>query len=179
MLPLPQSCRLIPGFPCYCVSPNGKVYSRRVYGSINRSLGPWWEMKPKGSVNKNRYLHVDLFVNVGKPVRFGLHHLVALAFIGPRTIGKIVCHKDDDRQNNRLSNLYYGTKRSNRRDAVRNGRCQLGENVYNASLTNAQVREVRRLAATGLKAKELAARTGIRKKYVYKILQRVIYKSVT
>jgi hypothetical protein len=50
-----------------------------------------------------------------------VHHLVALAFIGPRPPGLDICHNDGDCSNNLPSNLRYGTKSSNMLDAVRHG----------------------------------------------------------
>lgn len=51
-----------------------------------------------------------------------VHRLVALAFHGDGEPGLEVCHRDDDCTNNTPENLYWGTHRSNMRDAVRNGR---------------------------------------------------------
>lgn len=46
---------------------------------------------------------------------------MAEAFLGPRPDGLVVRHLDDDRTNNRASNLAYGTASDNQRDSVRNG----------------------------------------------------------
>lgn len=51
-----------------------------------------------------------------------VHSLVAEAFHGPRPHGHEVRHLDDDRFNNHVSNLAYGTHRDNMQDAIRNGR---------------------------------------------------------
>jgi len=51
-----------------------------------------------------------------------LHTIIAKAFIGPAPEGKpFVLHRDDDKANNTLSNLYYGTSAENCDDMVRNG----------------------------------------------------------
>lgn len=176
--PLPPGARPVRGFPCYCVTRTGRVYSCRVYGSRVRRLGPWWEMKLKGS-NREGYLYVDLFRKAGKPERFQVQWLVAEAFIGPRLPGRLVCHWNDDKRDNRSCNLYYGTKRTNIRDAIRNGKFPTGENVYNAKLTNEEVREIRRLRRAGRRAVDIAAAFGITKSSVRKILARRTYGTVT
>lgn len=51
---------------------------------------------------------------------YKVHSVVALAFLGPRPDGMIVCHWDDDGGNNHVSNLRYATYSENLRDAVRN-----------------------------------------------------------
>lgn len=50
-----------------------------------------------------------------------VHILVAEAFIGPRPKNADVCHYDDDKSNNAVENLRYGTRSENVHDSVRNG----------------------------------------------------------
>ncbi|AKJ72165.1 hypothetical protein GMA1_68 [Gordonia phage GMA1] len=56
-----------------------------------------------------------------KRQKYLVHHLVLLAFVGPKEKGMGVLHRDDDKTNNRLSNLYYGSHSENMQDCVRNG----------------------------------------------------------
>jgi hypothetical protein len=51
-----------------------------------------------------------------------VHHLILLAFVGPRPEGCVTRHLDDDKANNRLGNLCYGTSTENNYDMVRNGK---------------------------------------------------------
>lgn len=53
--------------------------------------------------------------------KFLVHHLVLLAFVGPRPAGQEGCHWDDDPANNHLTNLRWDTRAANVRDSVRNG----------------------------------------------------------
>jgi NUMOD4 motif len=49
--------------------------------------------------------------------------LVLQTFLGPPPSKRsLACHKDDNVENNCISNLYWGTKSTNQHDAIRNGR---------------------------------------------------------
>lgn len=61
---------------------------------------------------------------------YGVHKLVALAFLGPPPLGMAVLHWDDDPWNNTPSNLRYGTRSDNQRDRVRNGRHYLANKTH-------------------------------------------------
>ena len=52
---------------------------------------------------------------------FKVHVLVARAFLGPKPDGMEVLHADDDKTNNAVTNLRYGTRSENLDDRVRNG----------------------------------------------------------
>lgn len=52
---------------------------------------------------------------------YRVHRLVMEAFVGPLPEGKEVRHRDDNPDNNQLSNLVYGTRSENLLDRVRNG----------------------------------------------------------
>ena len=66
------------------------------------------------------YLTVWLCVE-GVSHRFYVHHLVAIAFIGPRPDGMYVCHGGPDFTDNRAVNLRYDTQHANMRDALVDG----------------------------------------------------------
>lgn len=67
------------------------------------------------SINKRGYPEISL----GKKV-VTVHKLVALAFLGPRPAGTVVCHGNDIKTDNRVVNLYYGTPQQNVDDFWRN-----------------------------------------------------------
>ncbi|PZQ78023.1 MAG: hypothetical protein DI563_01670 [Variovorax paradoxus] len=50
------------------------------------------------------------------------HRLVAELYLENPDNNPLVCHKDDDPTNNHYSNLYWGTKSSNLKDAYSNGK---------------------------------------------------------
>ena len=71
------------------------------------------------------YLSVRLYRN-GRRVRKPVHQLLALAFCGPRPPNSLARHLDDNRKNNAIENLAWGTSKDNGEDRVRNGRTASG-----------------------------------------------------
>ena len=88
------------------------------------------------------YLAVSLGYNKQRTV----HRLVAAAFFGPST--QMVLHKDGDRQNNTVQNLYYGDGFDNAADAIRHGTQVRGERQHAAKLTEDDVRLIRNSSAS-------------------------------
>ena len=175
--PLPTNAKLIPGFPDYCVTPDGVVCSRNVYGSRIRAKGPWWIMKPKQQ-KRYGYWYFDLFREPKKPEHFFLHRLLMLTFVGPCPEGQEVRHLDDNKKNNALANLCYGTRKQNFNDRLRNGILVTGENLWNAVLTNQEVRYIRALRESGAKYKEIGTMFHITDHYISKICRREIWTHV-
>ena len=106
-----EEWRAVPGYPDYLVSSDGRVVSFR--RGREKSL--------KGCLSATGYRSVWLCNDEGRR-QVGIHRVVLLAFVGPGPEGQEGRHLDDDRTNNRLSNLAYGTRSDNMRDQVRNGR---------------------------------------------------------
>lgn len=89
-----------------------------------------------------RYLGVRL-VKDTKPDTMYVHILVAEAFLGPRTVGLYVNHRDGNKYNNFASNLEYTTRRINEDHAANLGLHAWGEYHAMSKLTQEQVREMR------------------------------------
>lgn len=139
--------KAIPNYPGYRVGSDGSVWSQRVTGRRGRGGitkdTPWKSLvlSPHGSTK--RYRSVMLRQN-GRSFRHLVHNLLLLAFRGPRPEGYWGCHRNDIGHDNRLSNLRWGTPKSNGRDKIRNGRQSRGEQHFGAILTEALVMEIRR-----------------------------------
>lgn len=75
------------------------------------------------AVEKSRsgYLCVRLSLN-GVKKRFTLHRLLAIHFIPNPDSLPIVRHLDDNKGNNEISNLAWGTSEDNASDALKNGK---------------------------------------------------------
>src|SRR6187551_680922 len=72
----------------------------------------------KPYMTKQGYLTILLNQDGKKYNRF-VHCLVLMAFVGPKPDGLEVCHGDNIKTNNCLSNLRYDTRSSNRLDSLK------------------------------------------------------------
>ena len=108
--------------------------------------------------------------------------MVALAFLDPPLDGKtLVCHKDDDRKNNRADNLFWGSPAENSADMVRKGRSAKGAGHPrpHARITEEVVRDLRkRYAAGGIRQIDLAHEIGYTLQGVNDILRRKTWTHV-
>ena len=114
----------VPGYPGYEVSDHGRVRSvdRQVqsrWGTPKTLRGKILSQSLVGS-DGGRYWSSALF-REGKRRTATVHTLVLEAFVGPRPVGMWGLHRDDNRDNNNLRNLYWGTPSQNVRDKIRNG----------------------------------------------------------
>lgn len=131
----------LPGFegvkPAYEVSNLGSIRSWL------DSRGRIKKIDPKILTGQmNGYPHVGLRRIDGGSIGAHVHSIVALAFIGPRPKGASIRHSNDDRTDNRVSNLVYGTHQENAIDRVRNQKSP-------AKVTESDVREIRERANRG------------------------------
>lgn len=146
--------RTVPGYPAYEVSVDGVV--RRCQGlrcRRNRILAPF--------VRTNGYAQILLYQG-GKRRRFGVHQLVALAFLGPKPSPQHeVAHLDGQRLNNHVSNLAWLLHSENERHKDLHGTRLRGSQIGNAKLTEAQVVLIRQALAVGIRQCALAQTYGV------------------
>jgi hypothetical protein len=125
------------------------------------------------SESRDGYRFVMLSKNDNKRT-FGVHGLVAAAFIGPRPRGKQAHHKNHRKGDNRASNLAWVTNRQNSMLALasgrRGGRAMPGVSNGNARLTVRQVEEIRRQKGR-IGQRVLATLCGVSKTAIQKIHQ--------
>lgn len=120
---VPERWLPVAGYPAYEVSNLGRVRSipRTITGSdgiVRRRRGNI--LKPGTGTKGHQY--VNLFNGGTKQTTKFVHHLVLVAFVGPRPDGTECCHNNGDPSDNRLSNLRWGTSSDNHHDMVRHGR---------------------------------------------------------
>lgn len=115
------------------------------------------------------YLIVGLSA-AGSVKSFRMNRLVLLTFVGsPDHPDAQACHRDGDRRNNRLDNLYWGSPKENAADKVFHGTQVVGEQTNGSKLTERDVLEIRRCWATGDWAVQaLAERYGVSGPTVWK-----------
>lgn len=110
-LPLKEVWKPIPNFPGYEVSSFGRVMSYRRKTPVIM----------KQTLNQENYCQVLLIQN-NKPKLCRVHRLVAITFIPNPKNYPIVLHKDNNRTNNYIKNLKWGTQSDNISQCVREGR---------------------------------------------------------
>lgn len=146
--------RIVPGYEHYAIDKTGrKLYRPPRKTTVKR--GTWtiagrWLTVPEKSDSSSGYLRACLTLN-GFKHSFHIHVFVALAWIGPKPFPKaMVLHKDDNKMNNHVDNLYYGTCRDNAMDAIRNGKMPpiLGERHGRTKYTNEQIAYAKYLLQT-------------------------------
>lgn len=150
---MPEEWRPITGSEGrYEVSSLGRV--KRLFGG--RSFSPGL-VKTFRNRFRNKLMHVCVRLRInGKKSKKCVHHLVLEAFVGPRPAGLQGLHKDDDHTNNSLTNLYWGTRKDNAADSIRNGRQPQGESHYRAVLSRDQAIAIKARVSSGESRSKLA-----------------------
>jgi hypothetical protein len=144
----------------YRVSDHGKVMS------VARIVpGRWGSLRVrekilKWGVGKSGYAHVGLTKD-GKLKTIEVHKIVLEAFVGPAPDGMEACHWDNDRMNNCLDNLRWGTRFDNASDKIRHGSDPLGERNGRAVLSEADIPIIVRLCSGGEEQDAVSKRFGV------------------
>lgn len=139
----------------WCVGDNGIVLSCLRMGPRHprypRFKNEWTALTNRSKVSGYPHLsyrhkddesHQDVFIHV----------LVLENFVGPSPfLGAKARHKDDNKSNNNLSNLEWGTNRENMDDAKKNGKIKVGDNHLQSKITGSMVTEARKLVKSGMK----------------------------
>ena len=157
----------IPGFEGFYQA-NELGYIR----SLPRATTSGGLLPPHPDPRGRLYVHLS---KEGKASVLQVSAVVALTFLGPR-LGRVVRHLDDDKSNNKVGNLAYGTTQDNADDAVRNGRTLRGEKHHKAKMNEAQVIDARLRMEAGQDYKEVAALYGVKKETMQGIKHRRIWK---
>jgi NUMOD4 motif/HNH endonuclease len=84
-----------------------------------------------------KYRKIQLYGDIDEFRELRLHVLVAEHFIPNPLNLKFVCHKDDDKANNKADNLYWGDAKSNMQDKSING-------LAGKKLTDKDVRNIKK-----------------------------------
>lgn len=154
----------------YEVSSDGQI--RKFDGSV---MNQW--------PNHNGYMLVKLTsAKLGKRAECKVHRLVAEAFIPNPENKPFINHIDNDPANNQAANLEWCTQKENIAHARRQNRMKddywKGKKSPNASLSDEQVREVRRLHAAGISQQAIADLVKTNKRTVQRILKGESYGRV-
>ncbi len=101
---------------------------------------------------------------------------------GPIPEGMFVCHTCDNRKCVNPDHLFLGTCADNQADMARKGRARnnpsFGEAHHGAVLTEADIKEIRRLRAAGMSQREIGARFGMKQGHISDILRGKVWSHV-
>lgn len=164
--------RPIPDFPGYHLGSDGSVWSSNQHPLVKyKPPRPWHQIAIH--VDAWGYQCVNLHNGTTRQHRTkGIHILMLEVFVGSRPPGMYALHKNDIRTDNRLENLYWGTKRDNARDAITNRRMPHGPRHHNTKLSDDDVREIRRRVAAGESLRAVAHAFGIGRTHTGAIARR-------
>ena len=111
----------IPGYPNYFITKSGILYTNWPRYKGNRYVEVGWHKLSNKRIKNNGYVIATLRNKEGKR-HFGIHQLVAIAWIpNPKNL-PCVGHKDNVRTHNHYKNLYWCTYKENSQQMVRDGR---------------------------------------------------------
>lgn len=127
----------IPGFDDYLIDKHGNVYSSK-RNSWNTTGKP---KRLKAWKNKG-YKYVSLYDSNGNAIKKSVARLILITFIGEAPNGMETCHNNGIKDDNRLINLRWDTKKANSADCIKhqNNYMKPGENHPKAKLNELQVR---------------------------------------
>jgi hypothetical protein len=141
----------IPNFDGYDIDEDGNVWSCWSYNG--KKTNEFHLIKPKIS---DGYLEVGLCRNKKQFFR-RIHVLLLETFVGPRPKGMVARHfPDNNRQNNKLNNLQWGTCQENHDDQKINGTIQYGSKNKNSKLVEKDVADILALLKEGKMGIEIA-----------------------
>ena len=154
----------IPGHPAYVASNHGQI--KKLYSGKGGNGGAIILAIFTAPVG---YQFVKIVID-GRKYTFGVHQLVAAAFIGPCPRGHEVNHIDGNKANNIPENLEYVTHKEN---------CQLSTKQRGRiKLTSEIVYEIRQALEAGERQVDVGARYGVAQGTVSAIKRRTIWKRI-
>lgn len=153
-----EEWKIIPNFSNYEVSKTGQVRSKFRHSKTkdrnDYTLSPY--------INNSGYWRVKIKDDNGDYKQMLVHRLVLLSFTGECPNGMETLHKDDDKSNNYLGNLEWGTKKENGK---------LGEKNPQSKLIPEDIYLIRSLRGFGWTPKFIAEIMDVSSKNISAILQ--------
>lgn len=143
----------VPGYEgLYEVSDLGRVRSLPRADAPNKKTAQGRVLSDR--CRKGKYQAVHLY-KLGKCQTPYVHHLVLLAFVGPRPNGAVGCHNNGNRLDNRSENLRWDSPLGNARDAAVHGTIRLGSRNPSAKLIEEDVVRIREMILFGANRREV------------------------
>jgi hypothetical protein len=171
-----EEWRDIPGWEgMYQASSLGRIRSidRHVISKDNRVVHHKERVLRQNRAIKN-YLVVSLSRD-NKWVSQKVNRLVAMSFLGTPQVGSHARHIDGNNQNNRVTNIEWGTVTDNNRDKRRHGKNRPGETNPSAKLKNCEAALIKRLIARGLSDAKIAHMFLVTYQLIGRIRKKIIW----
>jgi hypothetical protein len=124
--------RIIPSYPNYSITPEGRVYSSNRMKYLRQYK------------DKDGYSIVQLYRN-GLKHTLRVHRLVLETYVGLRPKGKVACHINGNKCCNHVYNLRWGTYKSNEADKEKHGTRLLGSKLPWSKLTERDVLKIKKM----------------------------------
>ncbi len=158
----------VPSLSGYYVTSNGNIYS---FWQRGRHAGQYQVSEPRQlKIWKDQDGYPCVTVRkCGVPTRRTVHSMILEALVGPRPIGCVARHLDDDKTNNHVDNLAWGTPKQNSEDMIKNGHSLRGEKARRSKLTESDIKQIRVLYANHIPRKDIAVKYGISPTHVWLI----------
>lgn len=151
----------------YFVSSEGQVFS------MHRGV-----LRPIRLGERGEYLKFTIFES-GRKTTKRVHKAVAETFLGPAPrADSVVRHLNGNPHDNRVENLRWGTPAENGADMVAHGRSAKGVRGNTHKLNPAAVLEIRAAAQTGEKYDDIAARYGVGRWTIQRVVNRAAYAHI-
>ncbi len=173
-----EEWRPVEGWPGYEISSHGRLGSWLKLP--NETAPPTSRRILKGGRDKDGYRKAVL-CRKGEPNRGHprIAALVCIAFHGPRPLGMVVRHDNGRHDDDRASNLLWGTQKQNMADKLRHGTALNGERHPWATMSEATARAVLAdLRAEAGTVREVAERHGVSISAAYGIRSRTSWKHI-
>lgn len=163
--------RTVIDFPSYSVTKDGRVWSRITNKWLSLAIG------------STGYPTVILYRGTCQEKKqFNIHELVLSTFVSSRPKGLECRHLNGNRQDSRLCNLRWGTRRENHEDALKHkthqGLKNKGENHPQAKLCNKSVKNIRKMSQDGIPDYLIALAFGVSRTIINRVKNRKLWSWV-
>ena len=130
----------------------------------------------KLNLDKDGYKQFTGYLNT-KKVGYKVHKEVLKSFVGTND-NMWALHKDDNKNNNALENLYWGTPKQNAKDRDQYGRHLKGSKVHNANFSPEIVTEIRKQYSDGTDMRTLSKIYNVSYRCINSLIRNLTYKGV-
>ena len=177
-----ETWKSIPNFHGYEINQFGTIRSYWIQkhsigkrGFITTLSKDYHLLKP--SQDKDGYFFVRLAKNKQYFTK-RVHRLMLEAFKGQALPYYQALHNDDNKRNNHIDNLRWGTHKENMKDKVKNGLQPRGMDSLNAKLNDKQVLMIKKLLTQGETTRKIAQIFKIGQRTVMDIKQGISWRHI-